>query len=106
MRPVRSALSGVCFLAALGAPGLARAHVPDTYGFGSRATAMGGAVSADATDFSAAYYNPAGLVGATGVSVSVGYLYAANNLRMNGLDNGVASAHGLVGGLVAPGKLF
>jgi long-chain fatty acid transport protein len=99
----------IAFAAAAAAIGSARpaaAHVPDTYGFGSRGAAMGGATSADATDFSAAYYNPAGLVGATGVSISVGYVYGGNHLKMNGRDNNVADAHGLIGGIVAPGKLF
>ena len=55
----------------------AQAHAPDTYGFGSRASAMASAAAADATDFSAGYYNPAGLVGAPGLSLSLGYSYAA-----------------------------
>lgn len=90
----------------LAAPREAFAHGPDAYGFGSRASAMGSAAAADASDFSACYYNPAGLVGATGLSISLGYSYAANQLRMNGLDNNVASVHGLSGGIVAPGDLF
>jgi long-subunit fatty acid transport protein len=83
----------------------ALANEADTYGLGSRATALGGAVAADTSDFSATYYNPAGLTGATGLSLSLGYVYAWNHLRMNGLDSGVANVHGLVGGLVAPGKV-
>lgn len=93
-------------LAIFAASSSAPAHAPDTYGFGSRSAAMGSAVTADATDFSASYYNPAGLAGATGVSLSLGYAYSWNGLKMNGLDNDVANVHGLVGGLVAPGKLF
>ncbi len=58
----------------------ARANEPDTYGLGSRASAMGGAVAADATDFSGNYYNPAALVGARGPSLSIGYIYAWNHL--------------------------
>lgn len=106
-RAARSFAVGLALAAAaLFAPSRALAHAPDTYGFSSRAAAMGSAVTADSTDFSASYYNPAGLVGAPGVSISLGYTYAWNGLRMNGLDNGVANVHGLVGGLVAPGKLF
>lgn len=86
--------------------GEARANEADTYGLGSRSTAMGGAVAADATDFSANYYNPAGLVGARGPSLSIGYVYAWNHLAMNGQDNHVANVHGIVGGLALPGKLF
>jgi len=84
----------------------ARANEPDTYGLGSRAAAMGGAMAADATDFSGNYYNPAALVGARGPSLSIGYTYAWNHLQTNGQDNGVADVHGLVGGLVVPGRLF
>jgi hypothetical protein len=86
--------------------GEAHANEPDAYGLGSRSAAMGGAVAADATDFSANYYNPAALASARGVSVSVGYVHVWNRLRTNGRDNKVANAHGLVGGLVAPGKIF
>lgn len=95
-------------LAALGAmpSGTALAHGPDAYGFGSRSSAMGSAMAADASDFSACYYNPAGLADAKSMSISLGYSYASNQLRMNGLDNNVASVHGLSGGIVAPGELF
>jgi long-chain fatty acid transport protein len=67
---------------------------------------MGGAVAADAADFSGNYYNPAALVGARGPSLSIGYVYAWNHLSMNGQDSGVANVHGVVGGLALPGKLF
>ena len=90
----------------LGLVSQARANEADTYGLGSRSTAMGSAVVADATDFSANYYNPAGLVGARGPSLSIGYVYAWNHLAMNGQDNKVANVHGLVGGLALPGKIF
>ncbi|WP_437841187.1 OmpP1/FadL family transporter [Sorangium sp. So ce1153] len=84
----------------------ARAHAPDAYGFGSRGAAMGGALAADATDFSASYYNPAGLAGATGLGLSIGYAYASNRLRTDGRDSGVRDVHGLSGGLVAPGEVL
>src|SRR5262249_21788749 len=70
------------------------------------ASAMGGAVAADAADFSGNYYNPAALAGARGPSLSVGYVYAWNHLAMNGQDNGVANVHGIVGGLAIPGSFF
>ncbi|AKT40919.1 OmpP1/FadL family transporter [Chondromyces crocatus] len=87
------------------APSRASAHAPGTYGFGSRGAAMGGAVAADAVDFSAGYYNPAGLVGAPGLSISLGYAYSSNDLRMNDQPSGTRDVHGLSGGLVAPGTL-
>ena len=43
-------------------PALARADVFNTYGYGPRATAMGGAMTAEATDYTAVFYNPALLV--------------------------------------------
>jgi long-chain fatty acid transport protein len=109
-RALRHALGAVLapavWLAAWLAPAAARANEADTYGLGSRSAALGGAVAADATDFSANYYNPAGLVGARGPSLSIGYTYAHNHLTTNGQDNGVADVHGIVGGLALPGTFF
>ncbi len=96
----------IAALLATGAASAARANEADTYGLGSRAAALGGAVAADATDFSGNYYNPAALVGAPGLSLSIGYIHVDNHLSINDRDTGVAPAHGIVGGLVAPGKLF
>lgn len=93
-------------LAWLGWSPSAWATAPDEYGFGSRAAAMGGAVTADAKDFSAGYYNPAGLAQADGIEIALGYMYNHQRLRIDGVDNQVDDVHGLVGGVVAPGKLF
>ncbi len=82
------------------------AHEPDSYGFGSRGAAMAGAVAADVSDFSSTYYNPAGLVGARGVELSMGYIAAHNGLLINDQDSDVDPVRGLVGGLVVPGKVF
>jgi len=103
---MRTALLLPALAALLVASIAARANEADAYGLGSRAAALGGAVAADATDFSGNYYNPAALVGAPGVSLSIGYIHVENHLRIDDRDNAVAPAHGLVGGLVAPGKLF
>src|SRR5215472_2822522 len=84
----------------------ARANPLDVFGFGSRETAMGGAVSADVRDFSASYYNPAGLALAHGLEVSVGYFRADHALSMNGKDSGVDPVSGMAGGAVVPGKLY
>jgi long-subunit fatty acid transport protein len=84
----------------------ARANPVDSFGLGSRSTAMGGAVAADVSDFSANYYNPAGLARATELQVSVGYMRADHFLYTNGVDNGVDPVKGLVGGVVAPGTLL
>ncbi len=84
----------------------ARANPLDTFGFGSRGTAMGDAQVADAQDFSANYYNPAGLAGARDFEIAIGYFRATHELQMNGKNNGVDPVSGLVGGLVLPGKVF
>ncbi|HEX8793357.1 MAG TPA: outer membrane protein transport protein [Polyangiaceae bacterium] len=84
----------------------AAANPLDPFGFGSRETAMGGAVSADVSDFSASYYNPAGLAKAHGFELSIGYFRADHFLYMNGKDNGVDPVKGMVGGAVVPGKIF
>lgn len=95
---------------ALGALGLfvsgtALANPVDTFGMGSRSTAMGGAVSADVTDFSACYYNPSGLALAEGMDFSIGYVRVNHSLEMNGNDSKVDPVRGLVGGIVAPGSI-
>lgn len=84
----------------------ALAHEPWTYGFGSRPSAMAGAVAADATDFTANYYNPAGLAGDTGLRLALGYTYTFNNLHINGKDSAVEPVHGLAFGIAAGGKAF
>jgi long-chain fatty acid transport protein len=106
-RPIGpSCIGALLLVASVGVAPVASANVPDSYGIGSRASAMAGAVSADADDFSAAYYNPAGIVEAPGVEISIGYMSNAHNLRINDVDNDVAGVHGLVAGLVAPGRVF
>ncbi len=94
------------FAAALLAASPARANPLDTFGFGSRGTAMAGAVSADVSDPSANYYNPAGLARAERLEMSIGYFRADHTLRTNGVDNHVDPVKGLVGGVVAPGKIL
>jgi long-chain fatty acid transport protein len=84
----------------------AHANPLDTFGFGSRSTAMGSAAAADATDVSANYYNPAGLALAHGIELSLGYFRADHSLSTNGNDNHVDPVKGIVGGFVVPGKLF
>lgn len=78
----------------------------ETYGFGSRSTAMGGAVSADASDVSANYYAPANLASAKGLTLEAGYLRAFPTLKTNGKDNYVDPVRGIYFGLVAPGTVF
>jgi hypothetical protein len=84
----------------------ARANPPDTFGFGSRETAMGGAVAAETRGFAANYYNPAALARSRGLEIGLGYHRADHALEMNGRDNHVDPVKGFVGGLVAPGTVL
>ncbi|GAC1352288.1 MAG: hypothetical protein NVSMB1_13670 [Polyangiales bacterium] len=84
---------------------VAEAGPVETFGFGSRSTSMGGAVSADVHDVSANFYNPAGLVTATALSIEVGIVRTLHALKMNGRDNHVDPMRALVFGLVAPGEI-
>ncbi len=85
--------------------GGARANPIDAFGYGSRATAMGGAATAASEDSSANYYNPAGLVRGHDLRIDLGYRYAQPLLRMNGRDVGVDASRGFLIGLVAPGHI-
>ncbi len=67
---------------------------------------MGGAVAANVSDFSANYYNPAGLADENGIRIGVGYFYAENALRIDDRDVGVKASHGVTFGLAATGDVF
>ena len=68
----------------------------DTFGIGSKATALGGAYSAYADDPYAAHYNPAGLAQINSFTISAGFEYLDPNLNVynysatNG-DGGIVS---------------
>ncbi len=107
MRRAASTLATLATLvAAVAIPCIAHANPPDTYGFGSRETAMGNAAAADAHGVSANYYNPANLARSRGLELSIGYFRADHSLSMNGNDTGVDPVKGINGGLVVPGTLF
>ena len=93
------------FLFTLLSSSTALANPLDTFGFGSRGTALGGATAADVADVSANYYNPAGLARAHALEISIGYFRADHFLKINGNDNHVDPVKGIVGGLVAPGEI-
>jgi long-chain fatty acid transport protein len=104
---IRALFTGVAAVLTVAAASTdARANPLDTFGFGSRSTAMGGAVSADVRDWSANYYNPAGLALATGLEIGIGYFRADHDLYINGKNSGVDPVKGMVAGIVAPGKLY
>ncbi len=106
MRQAALVAASVLALAAICVAGEARATPADAFGMGSRGTAMGGAQAADVADFSANYYNPAGLALAQGVELSLGYMRADHFLSVNGVNSGVNPVKGIVGGVVVPGKIF
>jgi len=63
--------------------------ITDTYGVGSRAIALGGAFTAVADDFSATYYNPAGLGQIKGHHFALEYHYTMPDIEVkkaNGED--------------------
>ena len=66
-------------------PHLSAANPLETYGFGSRAISMGGAFSAVSDDFSAVYYNPAGLPQIEQVNMGVGMIFF--DARFNSIQN-------------------
>lgn len=101
-------MTGATIAVALGAlltPLAASANPLDTYGFGSRSVSLGGAVTADVEDFSATYYNPAGLVRGTALRLEAGYFLSHHELRLDGRDTNVDDVRGVVAGLVAPGRV-
>jgi long-chain fatty acid transport protein len=102
---MRGELFWLSFAIAGSLPGVARANPLDVFGFGSREASLAGAVAADTSDFSASYYNPAGLASARGLELSVGYFYASHALAMNGRSSDVDAVRGVVGGAVVPGRL-
>jgi long-chain fatty acid transport protein len=105
-RRARLALAALAGAFALARSPSALANPLDSFGFGSRESAMAGAVVADTRSFAANYYNPAGLISAPGTELAFGYFHASQHLRVNGLDNGVDPVRGIVGGLVVPGKFL
>ena len=98
-----AALLSVGVLVGAAAPALAQPI--DTLGMGSRSIAMGGAVTADVQDFTANYYNPAGLARAGAARVGVGYFGAFHEMQVNGQDSNIDPVRGLVLGLVVPGQI-
>lgn len=92
-------------LIAIAMPAQAAANPIDMFGFGSRGSAMGNAMSAAGEDASVNYYNPALLANFDEIHLNVGYLNARHRLRVNGLDLGVNDAAGIQGGIAAPGRI-
>jgi len=105
-RPREWALALVLALAGVLAPAAAGASPFDTLGLGARSASMANAVTAEANDFAASLYNPAGLAGAGNMEISVGYLHTFPSLstfwgdQWHDIDED--SVAGIVLGLVYP----
>lgn len=102
----RRAAVALSIASAVLVPSRALANPPDTFGLGSRETAMGGAVAAEVRGPAAGYYNPAALARSRGLAVSIGYMRADHHLAMNGKDTGVDPVKGAYVGLVVPGRVL
>jgi len=72
----RKTLAASLLCAVWAIPSTTRANPIDAFGWGSRATAMGGAATAASEDAAANYYNPAGLVRGRDLRIDLGYRYA------------------------------
>lgn len=103
-RPRLSLLARLLGVALFGTPS-ALANPADTFGWGSGATALGGAVSARVRDAAANYYNPAGLAMAPDVELSLGAVLVEPDLQLGDADAPASSVRSLQLGLVVPGKI-
>jgi len=92
-------------LAIVAAAAPAAAQPMDTYGMGSRSIALGGAVTADVEDFSANFYNPAGVVRSETLHFGIGWFWAEHDLSINDRDSNVDPVSGVVAGLNVPGNI-
>ncbi len=103
-------LTIVALLAALlvGGPAAdAVASLSNTAGAGAKATGMGGAFAAIADDFSASYYNPAGLANVKHREAVSGWLFGESSVRISGPgDNYDKTLSGPVLGNVFPFEIL
>lgn len=76
------------------------------YGFGARATALGGAVSADAGNAASLFYNPAQLSLTSESQLLLGYRGASPTLQTDQQDTGAAGLHSLDGALLGRGQFL
>ncbi len=83
----------------------AHASPVELFGFGSHHAGRGDAVSADATDFAANYYNPAGLAFGEGKRFTIGIMGSISNLQANDVRQPISEPVGLVVGASTPAPL-
>lgn len=76
------------------------------YGFGARAAALGGAVSADSGNAASLFYNPAQLSLARDSQLSLGYRGVSPTLKTDQRDTGAAGLHSLDGAVLGRGQFL
>ena len=99
-----SRLASVAWIT-LASAATAHASPVEVFGFGPRHAAMAGAGAASVDDFSAVYYDPAGLALAAGESVTIGGQVAYSNLNIDDRVVDLDDPGGVVLGVVAPAPL-
>lgn len=82
-------------------PSLLRGAVTDSFGFGARGSSLLG-YSAIADDFSAIYYNPAGMGFNKDATVGIGFLYGTPSLTYDGIKRDIDPIRGIVVGFSTP----
>ncbi len=87
-------------------PGQLSAAPSQAYGFGARATALGGAVTADAGDAASLFYNPAQLSLAPGSQLLIGYRGVSSSLQTNHVDAGIAGLGSVDGAALGRGQFL
>lgn len=87
------------------APARAEASPVELFGFGSAHGAQAGTGVASTEDFSAVYYNPAGLGAGTGKQATIGFLGALSNLKVESRRQAFEDPAGMVVGITAPAPL-
>lgn len=75
------------------------------FGFGSEHAAEAGVGVATAEDFTAVYYNPAGLGAGTTKQAGFGFLGAVSNLRVDGRRQSLTDPVGMLVGVAVPAPL-
>jgi hypothetical protein len=95
-------LGALLCLAIVLAASRAGASSADVFGLGPRASAQAGAVTATATDFSATYYNPAGLALSLTREVALGVLGSGSGLSIQGRRAGISDPLAVLVGARTP----
>lgn len=83
----------------------AAAQPMDTFGMGSRSISLAGAVTPDVEDYTANYYNPAGIVRDGGTRIGVGWFGAEHEMSLNGDASNIDPVSGITLGLNIPGNI-